>query len=67
MNVVASCVCMLHIHTVPTEARGGRRIPWNYNYRQLKAAKSETNPAPLQEPQVLWTAEPSLAPEIPEL
>lgn len=67
MSIVASYVCMYHIHAVLMEARGGQKIPWNYNYRQLEAAKNETNPALLQEQQVLLTAEPSLAPETPEL
>lgn len=24
-----------HVHVVPTEARGGRQLIWNWNYSQL--------------------------------
>lgn len=31
------CVCALHVCMVPTEARRGHWIPWDWRYRQLKS------------------------------
>ena len=43
------CVCVPCVCLVPTEARRGYHIYWDWNYRQLPCGCWELNPGPLQE------------------
>lgn len=49
------------VHAVPTEARGGHWIPWNWSWA-APCGGWKSNLGPLQELQVLPTTEPSPAP-----
>lgn len=48
-------VCVHYAYLLPVEVRRGHQIIWNLSYRQceLPCECWESNPCPLQEPQVL--------------
>ena len=56
------CVCAPHVCLMPTEARRGNWILWNWSYRQCELPYGcwELNPGPLEEQSVLLTPEPFL-------
>jgi hypothetical protein len=39
MDVLPTSMSVLRVHAVPTESRKGHQIPWNWSYRELKAAR----------------------------
>ena len=55
----------LCVYAVPTEARRGCQVLWNWSRRSLLASQCgcwELNLCPIEEQQVLLTARPSLQP-----
>lgn len=55
-------MCIPHAYLVPTEAKKGQNIPWNWSYSyQLLCCYREINPDPLENQQVLLASESSLS------
>lgn len=67
MSILAACVGVHYMGAVPTKAKKGHQIPWNWGLTadscELSLGYWVLNPSPLQEKQVLLITEPSLQPQ----
>lgn len=50
------CLCSVHVFIIQNKQKEGTRSPWNKSFLTVVL---EINPGPLQEPQMIWTAESS--------